>query len=278
MTHCNCRGQTSIIRLGLVKSRGVWRHRYRCKACGKTFVQDYGYKWLNYAPSTVRTALSLYAKGLTLREIAEELGCCHVTVWRWIVRYVRLLYRFVRRKQPGQVFQLHLDELFLRMKKRFYYLFDSIDAATRLAVFNLETQRYQPHAMRLLQASPKAEYIVSDGLLSYQQAIRKAYHYKWLRQHYYRLCSFKSKRNNNIVERLQGTLRRFLHPRRGFKSLRTGRTMLRFYYIYYNYIRKHTAIGMTPAEKAEAIKYKTANKWQELIAKAVLRLLPPTLI
>jgi Fanconi anemia group M protein len=53
--------------------------------------------------------------------------------------------------------------------------------------------------------------------------------------------------------------------------------MLHFYYAYYNFIRKHSAIGMTSAEKAGVIEYKTTNKWRELIAKAILLLLPPTI-
>lgn len=272
-----CKRGGWVIKYGGYKSRGVYRHRYKCKKCGKTFVRDYGYKWLNYAPHKVRLALSLYACGLTLREIAELLGCVASTVWNWIVRFGRILYCYVRRKQPKQAFQLHLDELFLRMKKRFYYLFDSIDASTRFAVFTLEKLRERMQAKRLLEQSPKAEYIVSDGLHSYRQALRKMYHYKWLRSHYYRWHKFTDKHNNNLVERLQGTLRRWLHPKRGFHSQKTGQTMLDFYYVYYNYVRKHSTIDMTPAEKAGVIEYKTTNKWKELITKAILLLLPPTI-
>jgi transposase-like protein len=140
--NCPIYGKGSwVIKYGGYKSRDVYRHRYKCKHCDKTFVIDYGYKWLNYAPCKVRTALAVYANGLTLRETAELLGCIASTVWKWIVRYAKILYRYTRKKQPRKAFQLHLDELFLRMKKRFYYLFDSIGAANRFAVFTLEAER-----------------------------------------------------------------------------------------------------------------------------------------
>ncbi len=212
-----------------------------------------------------------------MRETVELLGCVASTVWSWIVRFGRILCRYVHRKQPRQAFQLHLDELFLCMKKRFYYLFDSIDAGTRFAVFTLEKLREQMQAKHLLEQSPRAECIVSDGLHFYRQALKKMYHYKWLRSHYYRWHKFTGKHDNNLVGRLQGTLGRWLHPKRGFHSQKTGQAMLDFYYVYCNYVRKHSIIGMTPAEKAGVIEYKTSNKWKELITKAILLLLPPTI-
>lgn len=264
----NCNHE-KYIKYGRRKTSFGWKQTYKCKTCNKRFVKPW-FKWIHFKPKTVLQALSQYAKGLTLREIATELHKpkSHVTIWNWITKYAQTIYRFTRNRQPNRCFQLHVDELFLRMKKRFYYLFDSIDAITRFAVFNLETSRNFYDSKRLFEQSPKPEYIVSDGLLSCQQYLRKAYSYKWLRQKYYRHHTFKSKHNNNLVERLQSTLRRWLHPKRGFKSLASGRTMLKFYYVFYNFIRKHSSIGMTPAEKAGVIKYKNKDKWLELIKQA----------
>jgi len=49
-----------------------------------------------------------------------------------------------------------------------------------------------------------------------------------------------------------------LHPRRGFNSLATGIVQLQGFWVYYNFVRKHSVIGMTPAEKAGVI-----DQWQQ---------------
>jgi putative transposase len=265
----DCR-HDQFIKYGRRKTRKAgFRQRYKCTCCGKCFVRP-EFKGLHFRPKIVLQALQLYAAGLTLREIIEFLQQpkSHVTVWNWLQRYSHILYQYTKKLQPQLVFQLHVDELFLRMQNRFYYLFDSIDAVTRYAVLTLQPNRTAANAAVLFQQSPKTEYYVSDGLLSYQKYLRKQFSYKWLRSHYYRHHTFQSKHNNNMVERLQGTLRRFLHPRRGFKSLKTANTIIAFYQMYYNYIRVHTTLGTTPAEKAGVIKYKTKNKWLELIKRA----------
>ena len=279
MIHINCpickRGGW-VIKYGGYGSRGAYRHRYRCKRCGRTFVVDYGYKWLHYRPAKVRAALELYAKGLTLREIATFIGCSASTVWRWIMRYAQKLYAYVKRFRPERVFQLHVDELFLRMKKRFFYVFDAIDKASRFAVFSVQSARNTENAKQLFREAPRAEFIVSDGLHAYREALKKFYHYKWLRSHYYRWHRFRDKHNNNIVERLQGTLRRWLHPKRGFKSLITAGIMLRFFYVYYNFIREHSSIASTPAEKAGVVQKEKLRNWKVLIRKAYFLILLPT--
>lgn len=268
LPNTSCRHQ-SFIKYGRRKTLTGYRQRFLCKHCGKRFTKP-EFKWLHSKPKIVLQALSLYAQGLTLREILIELKQpkSQSTIWNWIVRYARTLFRFVCRLKPKKVFQLHVDELFLRMKKRFYYLFDSIDAETRFSTFTLEMHRSTVNAREIFDKSPEAEFIVTDGLLSYQKYLRKKFSYKWLRSHYYRHHTFKSKHNNNLVERLQSTLRRWLHPKRGFNSLRTGKTMLQFYHIYYNFVRKHSVIQSTPAEKAGVIKYKNKNKWLEIIKRA----------
>ncbi|MCD6247194.1 MAG: hypothetical protein J7J87_02045 [Candidatus Diapherotrites archaeon] len=57
-----------VIKYGGYRSRETYRHRYKCKRCGRTFIVDYGYKWLHYRPAKVRAALELYAKDLTLEK------------------------------------------------------------------------------------------------------------------------------------------------------------------------------------------------------------------
>lgn len=51
---------------------------------------------------------------------------------------------------------------------------------------------------------------------------------------------------------------------RGLKKDKTAQTLLDGYFTYYNFCRKHQAIGKTPAEAAGL----QVNGWKDLIEKA----------
>ena len=63
--------------------------------------------------------------------------------------------------------------------------------------------------------------------------------------HKYR--DFQHAPNNNIVERLNGTVRERLKVMRGLESMGNTEDLLRGVQVYYNYIRPHQSIGTTPA-------------------------------
>jgi len=62
---------------------------------------------------------------------------------------------------------------------------------------------------------------------------------------------FTDEVNNNIVERLQGTIRERDKVRRGMDGQITGQDLIIGLRIYYNFIRPHMSLnGKTPAEEA----------------------------
>ncbi|MBI4128405.1 MAG: transposase, partial [Parcubacteria group bacterium] len=74
--------------------------------------------------------------------------------------------------------------------------------------------------------------------------------------------------NNNIVERLNGTVRERLKVMRGLDHDQSAEKMMEANRIYYNYLRPHQALkGKTPAEKAGIDLKLEGNKWKELIAR-----------
>ena len=214
--------------------------------------------------------ISQYWKGLTSRELADEHDVTQKTVLAWLTEYTSLLYRFLCRQIQRYTPKLHVDELFLKMKKTFYYLWDSICSDTRFAFWNLFERRTAKSGKSLLDESPRTDLVVTDGAFTYPRIIRERYHGT---ARHLNCVKFEDKPNNNLIERLQNTLRRFLHPRRGFNSLQTGITQLHGFWIFYNFIRNHTGIGMSPAEKAGLIQpWKTQKtvktRLQTLIRKA----------
>ena len=80
---------------------------------------------------------------------------------------------------------------------------------------------------------------------------------------------FIDETNNNVVERLQGTVRERDKVMRAFKQEESAQKILDGFRAYYNFIRPHQALqGKTPAEKANLLLNLKGNKWLEMIQRA----------
>lgn len=233
--------------------------RYKCKFCLRTFTEDNGFKWKHKSEDTILSCIDLYSKGLTIRETADFLEISKNTVLVWISGYAMKLSKYLL-KLPKLSPRLHLDELFLKMKNTFFYVWDSICSESRFIVMFLSGTRKKLDAKLLLDLSPATLNITTDGAFAYLRPIQSKYWRDWTKDHYQRCKDFEDKKNNNLIERFQNTLRRWLHPKRGFKSLRTGNLMLNFFSIFYNFVRIHTALKCSPAEKAGLISFPASAK------------------
>ena len=111
--------------------------------------------------------------------------------------------------------------------------------------------------------------VVTDGLRAYQDAIPKEFFtMKAPRTEHVRIPNIRNRSNNNMVERLHGTIRQRNKVMRGLDEESTAQTIMDGMRVYYNFIRPHTALnGGTPAEKAK-IDTKSSQKWLSLIKKA----------
>jgi transposase-like protein len=87
------------------------------------------------------------------------------------------------------------------------------------------------------------------------------------RTEHVRIPNIRDRSNNNMVERLHGTIRQRNKVMRGLDDMETAQTMMDGLRIYYNFLRPHSALeGRTPAEKA---KLETESQtWHSLIKKA----------
>ncbi len=254
MNYCQyCNGFGCLINFGCrsTKNRGKIQ-RFKCKKCKRTFVADDGFKHRHKSKKTILDSLLLALK-LSMREVSEFIQISKNTVLNWITHYTKILYKFLQNRVQMSCNVLHMDELFLRMGDTFYYLWDSICKDTRFSYWFLSERRTKDNAKCLMRISAKPKKLITDGSFSYIQPVKEVFGIPWFYKNYHRCETFEDKKHNNLVERLQNTLRRYLHLRRGFYNTDTGNLFLQFLWIYYNFIRKHMAIRCTPAEKAGVI-------------------------
>jgi len=111
--------------------------------------------------------------------------------------------------------------------------------------------------------------IVTDGLRAYEDAISKEFFtQKSPRTEHVRIPNIRDRSNNNMVERLHGTIRQRNKVMRGLDDEATAQTMMDGMRIHYNFIRPHMALdGKTPAQKAK-IDVDSKQNWLSLIKKA----------
>jgi len=264
-----------IISIGLRRNRSGATRRFKCKECGYKFSDRLGFAKMRNDPLMIIATLDLYFKGLSVRQIQHHLstvyGCeaSHMSPYRWIKKYVELLSRYVNELTPKVGGRWHADDMFVKVNGATGYLWDVLDRKTRyLLVSELTTGRSTEEAYTALKealthAGKKANTVVSDGLDSYRKAVKRLR----IRRHISR-PRFTDPSNNNIVERLHGTLRPRYDLTRGLGGVETGRIMARGVKLYYNFIRPHSALnGKTPSDPA-GIKLKGRNRWLALARNA----------
>ncbi len=96
----------------------------------------------------------------------------------------------------------------------------------------------------------KPKFVITDGLGVYHEAFNKEFwdHHRSCKH----ICNvrWRGQLNNNLVERLHGTVRDREKVMRGLKIEDTP--IISGHMIYYNFIRPHMSLdGKTPAEEAK---------------------------
>jgi len=119
-------------------------------------------------------------------------------------------------------------------------------------------------------AKQDPEFIVSDGLPADIKVFKKEFYtLKKPRVQHIRKPRFTDHTNNNIVERLNGTIREREKVMRSMKSDDTADELMEGFRTYYNFIRPHQSLeGKTPAEVSGLDLDLGENKWLSLIKRA----------
>jgi putative transposase len=284
--YCKCE---DLIQRGKRKNHRGEVQVYGCKNCNRRFTHDLGFNRMKHTPETITLTLDLYFKGLSDRKIVDHLKqfhkvtVVHTTVLRWIKKYLALLGTYAERNKVNVGNIWHSDETTVFIKKedekRYYqWIWNVMDSKTRyLLACQVTEERYVKDARKALKqakdiATSRPDVIVTDGLQSYNDAIRTEFYDKeaFIQNPHMRLKDFETKPNNNILERLNGTFRERTKVVRSFDSGIGAQQFASGMQTYYNYIRPHQGIGgLTPAQLAGLPIDLTGNRWMKMIGLAI---------
>lgn len=276
--HC---GGDELSRRGFVGKRR--KQAYWCSPCRRKFVSDDGFRRLKGDARAVTAALDLYFKGVSLRNVADFLGqhygltVSHMTVYRWLGRYVGVLDAFAAGLRPDVGTRWNADEVKVKFGKDSRWLWHVLDRDTRfLLARGITEARDEAEARTVFAAARdragfKPDEVVTDGLPTYiaawKQELRIPDGGRSKNVHIREISLSGHSVNNNPVERLNGTWRAREKPARGLKSpqgpLAAGQG------VYYNFLRRHMGLaGRTPAEAAGIPTPAEGNRWEQFLRKA----------
>jgi len=290
---CKICGSEKIIKIGIRHNKIGDVQRLLCKECGHKFTRNDGFERMKATPKAITIALDLYFKGVSQRKIIhhlkmfESVAVTQPTILNWIRKYVELMKDYVEKFKPMVGGMWHSDEMTVNIRKtqaskndRFEWLWNLMDHETRFLIASQITKRREVEDARQVFQKAKAtvayqtpDFVVTDKLHAYNRAFKREFYTNTApRPIHVRLKNIRQGTNNNIVERLHGTVRERTKVMRGLDNEQSAMKAIEGQRMYYNHIRPHMALnGRTPAEVAGLDLQLGPNTWQSLIVKAAKR-------
>ena len=253
-----------------------------CKLCGSSDVVKYGkigdtqYFWCNKCKhkitaldtlpkmqtpiKEVASAVSMYYDGLSQNDIRRQLQQIYnrevsdFAIYNWIERFTKDAVNITNHYRPNVGYVWLADETVINVGGRQCWLLDIIDVKTRFLIASkLSPTRSVEDIHDVLKEAyartgiiPKV--IMTDHLEAYIYGIKLTFGDK---AKHVQVKKFTAKPNNNIIERMQGTIKERTKVMRDLKSLNTAQLILDGFLVNYNYFRPHETLKTTPANKAQ---------------------------
>ncbi|MGH9400662.1 MAG: IS6 family transposase, partial [Terriglobia bacterium] len=141
------------------------------------------FKWRHFTPDMILCAVRWYLRySLSYRDVQERLierglDVAHTTVWRWVQRYAPELEERTQPHLKPTNKSWRVDETYVRVKGRYFYLYRAIDSTGATIDFFLLPLRSADAAKALLAkaladpAPPQPRGINTDKAPCYPAAI-----------------------------------------------------------------------------------------------------------
>jgi len=273
------------------QNRGLIQ-RYKCKNCGKYFTKDDGFFRMRNNAQKITCALDLFYRGVSTRKVQEHFkaflphNSSNVSIYNWVVKYSKMISGFTDNLKINGGSEVQLDEMEYHRRISHKeigvskdWFIDSIDVKTRYMVsskyFNSRGQNELREVMKKVKYKTEGYIttLTTDGYTAYEKIIKQTWGYNnKLGKHnvfHNKHIASKGEGFNIYVERMHNSIRERTVTFRGFHGkIESAQAIMKGYEIFYNFIRKHQAIGVCPYELATDIKLDNPNKWIELIEMA----------
>ena len=271
-----------LIKKGIRKNKKGDVQQYKCLDCKKRFTTNFGFEKMRSKDVLITRALQMYYSGMSVRDVAdcfeqEDIKVSHMTIYRWVEKYSKMTHDYLKGIVPRVSETWRTDEIFMKIKGNMKLQYSMLDHETRFMITQYVantkgTENVTPmfrEAMMITDKIPTT--LISDGAPNFHQAWKdnyKAKNFLWKDTEHIRHIHMKNDRNNNRMERLNGTIRDREVSYRGIKKMSSP--LFAGFQTFYNFSKKHGGIGKkTPAEMA-GIMVDGSNKWKTIIQNASL--------
>ena len=246
-----------IIKYG--KRNGV--QVYKCKPCDKKFTANGALPGRRVPPEQVGQAISMFFDGMSYRDIQrnmqQQFGFTPstATVYEWVVQYTTLGQKLMGdfKAQTGDTWVA--DETVLKVDGGKLWLWNVVDVDSRyLLATHISKTRTIKDAVTLFRkakrsASTAPKEVITDKLRAYEDGIERVF---GAATKHIQSEGIRAELNNNLSERMQGTIKERTKVMRGLEFKRTAETFIDGFTLYYNHLRPHSALGgKTPARAAD---------------------------
>jgi len=240
--------------------------RYYCNDCKRKFVPNTALPYMQTPVEQVALAPSLYYDSLSLNAIRRNLRQAYgiypssSTIYEWVTRFTKEAIEKTKDIKPELGTVWLADETVIEIDGVKHWLWDIIDVKTRfLVASHISLKRTVDDVIMLMHKANKRagkypKVIMTDSLNSYLDGISLSF---GKQTRHLRVKKFTVKPNNNLIERMQGTIKDRTKVMRGLKSYETAKLIMDGFMVHYNFIRPHESLEtkddnyVTPAEKAK---------------------------
>jgi len=274
-----CGSNEFLVKSGFRYNRSGPTQRLYCKRCHKYSTARNGFEKMKNPTMAVVSALDLYFRGISLRQISEHLrslfgiDVSYGTIYNWIRKYVELIHEFTKNVKVQTSERWHADETSIKVHGRQMVIWSLLDSETRyLIALRISRRKNLEEASRLFRkglntSKNSPSEIVTDGLPSYAKAIELEFNKPSMESEsrvFHVLGPLVGKINNNKLERFNGLIKSRIRAMSHFHNETGTATFEKGFPIYYNWIRNHKALqDQTPAKTVGILSRKLT--WLDLI-------------
>ena len=235
------------------------KQRYRCRDCGKRFINTGAIHGRRMSPWQIGTAIRLFYSGMSYKQITESMADMYdmpepskATIHGWVKDYTGAALEEMKNHPAHTGEEWVVGEVRVTVGGKRVWVWDIMDRDTRyMLASHLASKRNAAAAVMHKAAKASASQpriIKTHRVRPYRAAIKSVFR----SVRHIRSRGMRADVNNDLSEGLQGIQRQRAKTLRGPYHRKSGQLYLDGWALTYNLFRKHEALeGKTPGEAAE---------------------------